>query len=208
MLFRSYGLITSKEAEELNFARQIKDLREMQKTSLLKDDIENIIARLQAARELAKTFGGQVSKSFAEVVKSSGELAQNLGSTLGNAFVGLGDQLTQFVTTGKMQFADFARSILGDLSRIFIQFAMFQTLKAIVPGGSALGKFLGFANGGIMTAGGPMQLKRYAAGGIASSPQLAMFGEGSRPEAYVPLPDGRSIPVTMKGGSKIGRAHV
>ena len=26
-----------------------------------------------------------------------------------------------------------------------------------------------------------------------------MFGEGSRPEAYVPLPDGRSIPVTMKG---------
>ena len=27
----------------------------------------------------------------------------------------------------------------------------------------------------------------------------ALFGEGSRPEAYVPLPDGRSIPVTMSG---------
>jgi hypothetical protein len=27
-----------------------------------------------------------------------------------------------------------------------------------------------------------------------------MYGEGSRPEAYVPLPDGRTIPVTMKGG--------
>ena len=27
-----------------------------------------------------------------------------------------------------------------------------------------------------------------------------MFGEGTRPEAYVPLPDGRTIPVTMQGG--------
>jgi tape measure domain-containing protein len=56
---------------------------------------------------------------------------------------------------------------------------------------------LGFAKGGIMTGSGPMRLKRYAMGGIATSPQLAMFGEGSTPEAYVPLPDGRSIPVSM-----------
>jgi len=99
-----------------------------------------------------------------------------------------------------MQFADFARSVLNDLSRILIRFAMFQALKAVVPGGSALGKFLGFADGGIMTSNGSMPLKRYANGGIATSPQIAMFGEGSRPEAYVPLPDGRSIPVTMRGG--------
>lgn len=56
-----------------------------------------------------------------------------------------------------------------------------------------------FAMGGIMTSNGPLPLKRYAAGGVANSPQLAMFGEGSTPEAYVPLPDGRSIPVTMNG---------
>jgi hypothetical protein len=54
--------------------------------------------------------------------------------------------------------------------------------------------------GGVMTGSGPLKLRRYAGGGIASSPQLAMFGEGSRPEAYVPLPDGRTIPVTMKNG--------
>lgn len=57
--------------------------------------------------------------------------------------------------------------------------------------------FFGFAKGGVMTGSGPMPLKRYAMGGIAKSPQLAMFGEGSTPEAYVPLPDGRSIPVSM-----------
>ena len=38
----------------------------------------------------------------------------------------------------------------------------------------------------------------YSAGGVANSPQLAMYGEGRMPEAYVPLPDGRSIPVTVK----------
>ncbi|HNW41177.1 MAG TPA: hypothetical protein PKN08_04665, partial [Opitutaceae bacterium] len=35
--------------------------------------------------------------------------------------------------------------------------------------------------------------------GIANSPQLAVFGEGRTNEAFVPLPDGRTIPVTIKG---------
>lgn len=56
-----------------------------------------------------------------------------------------------------------------------------------------------FADGGIMSSAGPMPLKKYANGGIANSPQLALFGEGRYNEAYVPLPDGRSIPVTMQG---------
>lgn len=56
-----------------------------------------------------------------------------------------------------------------------------------------------FANGGIMTTAGPLPLNKYANGGIANSPQLALFGEGRMNEAYVPLPDGRSIPVTMSG---------
>lgn len=56
-----------------------------------------------------------------------------------------------------------------------------------------------FANGGIMTGSGSVPLQKYARGGIAKTPQLALFGEGSMAEAYVPLPDGRSIPVTMQG---------
>ena len=51
-----------------------------------------------------------------------------------------------------------------------------------------------------MSGSGPMPLQTYSRGGIANSPQMALFGEGSTPEAYVPLPDGRTIPVTMKGG--------
>jgi len=51
-----------------------------------------------------------------------------------------------------------------------------------------------------MTNDGPVPLKKYARGGIANSPQVALYGEGSKPEAYVPLPDGRRIPVAMQGG--------
>lgn len=56
------------------------------------------------------------------------------------------------------------------------------------------------ANGGIMTSKGPLPLKTYANGGIARTAQVAIFGEGRQPEAYVPLPDGRTIPVTINGG--------
>ncbi|WP_157669903.1 phage tail length tape measure family protein [Chitinibacter sp. GC72] len=56
-----------------------------------------------------------------------------------------------------------------------------------------------FANGGIMTSAGPLPLRTYSKGGIANSPQLALYAEAGMSEAYVPLPDGRSIPVTMRG---------
>ncbi|MBA9071624.1 hypothetical protein FHR71_005410 [Methylobacterium sp. RAS18] len=63
-----------------------------------------------------------------------------------------------------------------------------------------IGSMFGFANGGIMTSAGPLPLRAYSAGGIADSPQVALYGEGKMPEAYVPLPDGRRIPVAMQGG--------
>jgi hypothetical protein len=56
-----------------------------------------------------------------------------------------------------------------------------------------------FANGGVMTSRGPLPLHMYSSGGIATSPQVAVFGEGRSPEAFVPLPNGRSIPVQMRG---------
>ena len=58
-----------------------------------------------------------------------------------------------------------------------------------------------FAKGGVMSKLGEIPLEKYAKGGIASSPQMALFGEGSKNEAYVPLPDNRSIPVTLSGSS-------
>jgi tape measure domain-containing protein len=61
--------------------------------------------------------------------------------------------------------------------------------------------FVASANGNIVTSAGAMPLQAYASGGIANRPQLSLFGEGRLPEAYVPLPDGRTIPVTLNAAS-------
>jgi lambda family phage tail tape measure protein len=140
---------------------------------------------------------------------------------------GVEDAIFSLATTGTANFNQFAVSILQATARMIIQqFVLKSIMQALGFGGgggaSTISPLSGvsvfnpmatsfnpasftggfeFAMGGIMTGKGPLALKRYAMGGIASSPQLAMFGEGSRPEAYVPLPDGRSIPVTMKGGA-------
>lgn len=78
--------------------------------------------------------------------------------------------------------------------------SFFGVASGAVSGGSTAGFIpYAWANGGIMTSDGPLPLNRYAGGGVADRPQLAMFGEGRMPEAYVPLPDGRNIPVRMHG---------
>lgn len=63
------------------------------------------------------------------------------------------------------------------------------------PGGSFLGGIFGFAEGGIAARGRPVALPRFATGGIARS--ASIFGEAG-PEAAVPLPDGRRIPVDLR----------
>ncbi|MEI7510603.1 MAG: tape measure protein [Candidatus Peregrinibacteria bacterium] len=59
--------------------------------------------------------------------------------------------------------------------------------------------FQKFANGGIFNGFGQY--------GVTSSPVFGMAGEAG-PEAIVPLPDGRSIPVQMRGGSNGGQTVI
>jgi hypothetical protein len=74
-------------------------------------------------------------------------------------------------------------------------------------GQTAVGPSSVFAMGGIMSSMGKLPLNAYANGGVANSPQLALFGEGRMNEAYVPLPDGKSIPVSFSGqGPGAGQA--
>ena len=83
----------------------------------------------------------------------------------------------------------------------------FVLAGAVVAAGLAnVARIASFAQGGVMTNKGPMPLKRYSNGGVANSPQMAEFGEGSGAEAYVPLPDGRRIPVqlTLNGNAAAG----
>ncbi|WP_412032800.1 hypothetical protein ACLIR7_09650 [Nitratireductor aquimarinus] len=68
-------------------------------------------------------------------------------------------------------------------------------------GGGGLLSLFGFAKGGIAAHGKPQPLPRFAKGGVARS--ASIFGEAG-PEAAVPLPDGRRIPVDLRGPSASG----
>lgn len=200
-----YGLITKEQKRILDISREIANLEPLKKIvqdPQILDLLDRIIAKLNELKNKTTTFGDTFAQSFGSAIAEMGKLADNLGAAFGNAFMGMADQLADFVSTGKASFSDFARSVLNDLTKIFARAAFFYGLQAILPGNVFSSLFPKFAMGGIMTPDGPMPLKRYAGGGIANSPQLAMFGEGRQPEAYVPLPDGRSIPVTMQGGGQ------
>ncbi|MDD5028906.1 MAG: phage tail length tape measure family protein [Rhodoferax sp.] len=146
-------------------------------------------------------------EALANYLSATSDVAKQTESLVTKAFGGMEDALASFVKTEQLDFGNLADSIISDLIRIQVQQSITKPMAAAMQdaGGisgmfSAAKSFLGFENGGIMSSAGSLPLHMYAGGGVASSPQLAVFGEGRLPEAYVPLPDGRSIPVTMSGG--------
>jgi hypothetical protein len=64
-------------------------------------------------------------------------------------------------------------------------------------GGGGVMDLLFGANGGIAAGG----FKAFAKGGLVTKPTLGLVGEGKYNEAVVPLPDGRSIPISGATGS-------
>jgi hypothetical protein len=59
------------------------------------------------------------------------------------------------------------------------------------------GSFFGSANGNILRGG----FQAFAKGGLVTKPTLGLVGEGKYNEAVVPLPDGRSIPISGATGN-------
>lgn len=173
----SAGIITEQSAKQLIIERQIAEFKKL--PGVTAEQVE----RLQVALNTSK-------KELTEMEQLGKSLIQTFATGLGDAFMNLFDRAKSF--------KDILGDILKQTAQLLLNFGIQAGLKGLFPNL--------FAMGGVMTQKGPLPLKRYASGGIAYSPQLAMFGEGSRPEAYVPLPDGRSIPVTMKGNS--GGANV
>ena len=138
-------------------------------------------------------------ESFAE---SAFKITEQVEKAFVNAFKGMEDALVKFVMTGKLNFSDLARSIIADITRMFVRFAIVQPLfKAIFPKipitGSAKGNV--FAENKIVP---------YARGGIVNKPTLfpmangmGLMGEAGA-EAVLPLKRGRDgkLGVTSQGG--------
>jgi hypothetical protein len=65
---------------------------------------------------------------------------------------------------------------------------------------ASIGRKIIIKQRGFEFGGTTLNYGEFAQGGLVNSPTLSLLGEGRLPEAVVPLPDGRSIPVQMAGG--------
>lgn len=181
------------------YRRELWEIRDLEDRGLLSP--EQAASAENKVREKIDELG-RLKETGKDTFSELESAIRRFGEEATNTFV-------DFVFGGKASFKDLITSVLKDLARLVIQMQVMKPLFESIKGGfggsgnifGSIKGFFGFANGGVMTSSGSMPLKAYSSGGIANSPQLALFAEGRMPEAYVPLPDGRSIPVTMNGGS-------
>jgi len=177
---------------------------------------QQIIAQKQALIDLKdqqkQSFGNGIKEGLKEYSEGLKDVAASSKKLFLDAFKGIEDALVKFVQTGKLNFSDLAKAIEADLIRIAIRQAVIAPLLGLAgsfftPAAATATPAVASANGNVISSSGVMSLSRYAAGGIATAPQLALFGEAG-PEAFVPLPDGRSIPVSFKGAAGGGGTNV
>lgn len=111
-------------------------------------------------------------KNFEE---SAANVASSTKSMFTNAFEGIGDAIANFVTTGKLNFADLASSIVSDLVKIETRILVSQALQSIfgsfTPGTDALA--LSGINSQISS--NTSAIKWNANGGVYDSPSLSDY---------------------------------
>ena len=131
------------------------------------------------------------------------EMKDNVLNAFASGLTTMIDGLIQGTMTLKEGFSSMAKMMLQAISQILAKMAALKILSFMFPG-TDFASFL--AGGGYMQGKGQRRVPGYETGGIVSEPTY-MVGEGRYNEAVVPLPDGRSIPVQMKGGGG-GTANV
>lgn len=161
----------------------------MEITPALKDQIGSLAG--------AYADASVASQKLAATQEKVREQADFFGQTAYDAFSDLIPQ----IETGNAALDKFLNTLIEAVA----QAALLGTGPfGSVGGGGLFGglfKLFGFAKGGIAANGKPQALPRFAKGGVARS--ASIFGEAG-PEAAVPLPDGRRIPVDLRAPQSSG----
>ncbi|WP_048796890.1 MULTISPECIES: phage tail tape measure protein [Serratia] len=183
--------VTDKTSEQ--YMQQTAILASEQQRQL---DIVRNAAQEKAAIEGDYTAG--LKKGMMDWSANAGNVYGQVKDATTRTFDGMTGMLTNFVTTSKASFNDFAKSVLTDLASMMIKMAMFNALKAgmnfFAPSGNDPGQVPMFANakGGVYSS---PSLSAYS-GQIVSNPTMFAFAKGAGlmgeagPEAIMPLKRG------------------
>lgn len=159
-----------------------------------------------------KDFTWAAGAGWKKYISEIEDGSRDMANTFKNIFKKMEDAIYEFVTTGKISFSGFAKSVLGDLVRIQIQKSISFASSAVETSGaftsfaSFAKNLLPFANGAVF-ANSP-SLSSYS-GNVYNSPQTFAFANGAGvfaeagPEAIMPLHRGAdgTLGVKTTGGA-------
>ena len=133
-----------------------------------------------------------------------GQLGMAVGNSLADSMQSAFDGLIQGTMSAKDAFASMAQSMLQAIAKVITELLVAKILTSAL-GGTGFGDFLGIAApgsryGSVMSGG--KKAPGYAVGGVAKGPQSGYPAILHGTEAIVPLPNGKSIPVDMKGAGQ------
>jgi len=176
----------------------------------LEQDIADLEAQIEKFSKKTKSAFGNVGKEAAfplqQFAKSAFDITKQTEQAFVNAFKGMEDALVKFVTTGKLNFRDLANSIISDLTRMLVRYAIVQPLFfGIFPGLKPSAKGNVFAENKIVP---------YARGGIVNRPTIFPMADGmglmgeAGPEAVMPLKRGRGGRLGVEASGGVGNIIV
>lgn len=164
------------------------------------DEARTKLALLNEAKKLGVTITPDMQKQIDDTaaadaaIKHYTQSLQELEDISKDALSGFLNDLRE----GK-SLADSFSGVLDKLASKLIESGVDKFITSasgsLLGQGSGFASLFGFADGGIAAHGKPVSLPRFASGGVSRS--ASIFGEAG-PEAAVPLPDGRRIPVDLR----------
>ncbi|MGZ8497418.1 MAG: tape measure protein [Candidatus Binatia bacterium] len=178
----------------------------MIKIRIATEEYYNAIANLKIQHQTA----------FEEFMTTQIDFNQVAGDGAMMAINGVADGMAMLATEGAENFREFVASVLKGIAAMMIKMAALMVMQMAL-------KAMGFADGGV--AGGGVDdmyyakdggvlggIRRFAAGGmnvkpaskammdgggVKDKPHLALFAEAGVPEAFIPMPDRKNIPISV-----------
>jgi|GEM_PF-1493713 len=193
------GDLNEKEAKQLKELidkyHRLKDAKEENKG---KDEADRISLAYKDVKENTDgmweemKLGGEAA--FKELEESANNWAKNTKKIMSTAVDSMSQTIANFVTTGKMEWDDFGKSVINTITKIATKMMILQAIKgaatAFGGGGMSGGPSMYNAQGNVFSGG---KVQAYANGGVVSQPTIFPMANGTGlmgekgPEAVMPL---------------------
>lgn len=193
-----------------------------------KSAVETVQSLIKIRQESERSIGGGATRAINNYMDAAGNVGKQVETTFTNAFKNMEDAMVQFAITGKMNFTNFANSVVADIMRIYVRMAITGLIGKVggmfaagatgstgqdtrLETGGAMSNMQ--ANGGAWLGG----VQKFASGGVFNSPHLfpmanggtGMLGEAG-PEAVMPLTRGSDgkLGVRSSGGGSVVQVNI